>query len=186
MSHEVTRILKEWRDGDRKAAERLFPLVYEQLRQRAKFFLDGERNNHTLQPTALVHEVYLKMVDDSRMPAEDRSHFYAIASRVMRQILVDHARRNNAEKRGGSLERVTFEESTIIVGCSPRDIIGVDEALNRLEQVDQRKARVVEMRFFGGLTEQEIAATLGVTQKTVQRDWQFAKIWLFRELSNGT
>ena len=185
MPHEVTEILDKWRDGDPDAAERLFPLVYDELKQRARYFLSGERLDHTLQPTALVHEAYIRMAGDAQMPAEDRGHFYAIASKVMRRILVDHARRHNAEKRGGAMERVTFEESTVIAGSSAAEIVDLDDALHRLEELDERKCRVVEMRFFGGLSEQEVAESLGVTSKTVQRDWQFAKLWLFRELSNA-
>lgn len=185
MSHEVTEILHDWRRGDQEAAERLFPLVYDELKQRARYYLSGERSDHTLQPTALVHEAYIRMAGDSLMPAEDRGHFFAIASKVMRRILVDHARRHNASKRGGATECVAFEESTIIAGSSSAEIVDLDDALQRLEEIDERKGRVVEMRFFGGLSEQEVANSLGITTKTVQRDWQFAKLWLFRELTNG-
>ncbi len=182
-NHDVTGILHEWRTGDKSAAERLFPLVYDELKRQARRYLSRERSDHTLQPTALVHEAYLKMVDQTVLSAENRTHFFAIASRVMRQILVDHARRHNAEKRGGAARRFSIEDLDILPEQSAADILELDEALQKLEAIDERKASVVDMRFFGGLKEIEIAEVLGVTEKTVRRDWQFAKLWLFRELS---
>lgn len=183
QAHEVTQILQDWRRGDRQAAERLFPLVYDELKRQARIYLSRERRDHTLQPTALVHEAYLKMIDQSSLAVENRVHFYAIASRVMRQILVDHARGHNAEKRGGAAERFSLEDINILPDQSAADLLELDEALAKLEQIDERKCRVVDMRFFGGLTESEIAEVLGVTDKTVRRDWQFAKLWLYRELT---
>lgn len=183
-SHEVTAILREWRAGSEDAAGRLFPLVYDELRRRAAHYLCGERVNHTLQPTALVHEAYLKLVDQASFGAEDRSHFFALASRVIRQVLVDHARSHNAQKRGGSAQRLSLEFSEVSEQAAG-DILDLHEALERLEKLDPRKSRVVDMRFFGGLREAEIAEILGVNEKTVRRDWQFAKVWLYRELSNG-
>lgn len=182
-AHEVTEILQQWRAGDGGAAERLFPLIYDELKRQARNFLRHERADHTLQPTALVHEAYLKMIKQSSVAAENRQHFFAIASRVMRQILVDHARRHNAEKRGGAAERFSIENMDILPEQSAADLLDLDEALQKLEKFDNRKCRVVDMRFFGGLKEKEIAEVIGVTEKTVRRDWHFAKLWLYRELS---
>lgn len=181
--HEVTQILREWSEGDKGAADRLFPIVYDELKRQARVYLNRERLNHTLQPTALVHEAYLRLIDQTILTAENRTHFYAIASRMMRQILVDHARRHKSEKRGGAAERFSIEDLQISTEQSAGDLLELHEALEKLEALDQRKSRVVEMRFFGGLKESEIAEILGVTEKTVRRDWQFAKLWLFRELS---
>ena len=181
-THDVTGILQEWRTGDKSAAERLFPLVYDELKRQARRYLSRERGDHTLQPTALVHEAYLKMVDQTILSAENRTHFFGIASRVMRQILVDHARQHNAEKRGAA-QRFSIEDLDVLPEQSAADILQLDEALQKLEAIDERKASVVDMRFFGGLKEIEIAEVLGITEKTVRRDWQFAKLWLLRELS---
>ncbi len=182
-THEVTEILEKWRGGDKGAAEQLFPLVYDELKRQARNFLWRERSDHTLQPTALVHEAYLKMVDQTNLSAENRSHFFGIASRMMRQILVDHARRHNAEKRGGAAQRFSIEDIDVMPQNAAGDLLELNEALEKLEAIDERKSKVVEMRFFGGMKEAEIAEVLGVTEKTVRRDWQFAKLWLFRELS---
>lgn len=184
-SHDVTQILQDWREGKTDAAERLFPLVYDELKRQARRYLSRERVNHTLQPTALVHEAYLKMIDQTSFALENRAHFFGIASRIMRQILVDHARAYNAEKRGGSAERFSIEDLDILPEQSAGDLIELDDALKKLEAIDARKAQVVDMRFFGGLKDAEIAQVLGVTEKTVRRDWQFAKLWLFRELSQS-
>ncbi|MEP6923934.1 MAG: sigma-70 family RNA polymerase sigma factor [Pyrinomonadaceae bacterium] len=184
-NHEVTQILQEWRDGDKNAAERLFPLVYNELKRQARTFLNRERQDHTLQPTALVHEAYLRMVDQTSLAVENRLHFYAVAARVMRQILVDHARQHKAEKRGGAAERFAIDDLDVLPAQSAADLLELDEALQKLETLDNRKCRVVDMRFFGGLKEDEIAEVLGVNEKTVRRDWQFAKLWLFRELSQN-
>lgn len=183
QSHEVTEILKDWRDGDAGAAERLFPLVYDELKRQARKYLNRERAGHTLQPTALVHEAYLRMVDQSSLAVENRIHFYAVAARVMRQILVDHARAYNAEKRGGAAQRFSLEDIDLPPEQSAADLLDLNDALERLDTIDGRKCQVVEMRFFGGLSEREIAEVLGINEKTVRRDWQFAKLWLFRELS---
>jgi RNA polymerase sigma-70 factor (ECF subfamily) len=181
--HEVTAILQEWQRGDPGAPERLFPLIYDELRRRASYYISRERKDHTLQPTALVHEAYLRMVDQTSPSIENRLHFYAIASRVMRQVLVDHARSRNAEKRGGAAQRLAIDDIQISADHAAGDVLQLNEALGRLEKLDKRKCNVVDMRFFGGLKESEIAAVLGVNEKTVRRDWQFAKVWLYRELS---
>jgi RNA polymerase sigma-70 factor, ECF subfamily len=182
--HEVTEILRDWRRGADDAAEKLFPLVYQELKRRARNYLSHERRDHTLQPTALVHEAYLRMVDQTSPQLEDRAHFYAIASRVMRQILVDHARKHNAEKRGGrSAARYRIDDLELHLETKGPDLVELNEVLRNFERLDPRKGRVVEMRFFGGMKVSEIAEVLGVTEKTVRRDWQFAKLWLYRELS---
>jgi len=185
IGHEVTEILREWQEGDEEAPDRLFPLVYDELRTRAARYLARERTDHTLQPTALVHEAYLRLVEDSSSRAENRLHFFAIASRVMRQVLVDHARSHNAEKRGGAAARMSIDSVEIGSEEVLGDILQLDEALERLGTLDKRKLDVVEMRFFGGLKETEIAEILQVNEKTVRRDWQFAKVWLYQELANG-
>jgi len=183
--HEVTEILQEWREGKRDASERLFPLVYDELKRQARRHLSRERSDHTLQPTALVHEAYLRMIDQSSLVVENRTHFFAFASRVMRQILVDHARQHKTEKRGGAAQRFSIADLDLLPQQSAGDMIELDEALQKLEAIDKRKCSVVDMRFFGGLKENEIADVLGVTEKTVRRDWQFAKLWLYRELSSA-
>ena len=185
MENEVTQILRDWQSGDKSAAERLFPLVYDELKRQARKYLRRERVNHTLQPTALVHEAYLRLIDQTGLTAETRTHFFAVAARLMRQILVDHARTRNAEKRGGAAERFSIEDIEILPDQSAADLLELDEALQRLEAIDERKCRVVDLRFFGGLSENEIAEVLGVSEKTVRRDWHFAKLWLFRELSQN-
>jgi len=182
-SNEVTEILREWQSGDKAAPERLFPIVYDELRRRAANYLARERRDHTLQPTALVHEAYLRMVDQTSPSLQNRLHFYAIASRVMRQVLVDYARSHNTLKRGGAAQRLSSEELDLLSDDAMGDLVQLDDALKRLHELDERKAKVVDMRFFGGMKEAEIAAALDVNEKTVRRDWQFAKLWLYRELS---
>jgi RNA polymerase sigma-70 factor, ECF subfamily len=183
MGHEITRLLYEWKEGDQTAIDRLFPLVYEELRRQARGYLRKERSGHTLQPTALVHEVYLRMLKLDHAGLEDRSHFYAISAITMRRILVDHAREIAAEKRGGQMQRVTFQNLQVANEDKAVDLLELDAALDGLAKIDERKARIVEMIFFGGLSQKEIADVLDITEKTVQRDWQFSKLWLYRELN---
>lgn len=183
--NEVTLILRRWRDGEREAAEQLFPIVYDELRRLARSYISRERSDHTLQPTALVHEAYMRMVDQSLPSVEDRVHFFALSARVMRQVLVDYARAKNAEKRGGAAHRLSIDDIELSGEQTAGDLLQLNDALDRLEQIDERKARVVDMRFFGGLGEAEIADVLGVSEKTVRRDWQFSKLWLYRELSQA-
>lgn len=181
--HEVTAILQEWRAGNRAASERLFPLVYDELKRQARKHLSRERPEHTLQPTALVHEAYLKIVDQTSPAIENRVHFFAFASRIMRRILVDHAREHKAAKRGGAAQRLSVADIDLLPDQGAADMLELDAALQKLETIDKRKSQVVDMRFFGGLKEIEIAEALGVNEKTVRRDWQFAKLWLYRELT---
>lgn len=182
---EVTRLLDEVREGDRGAFDRLFPLVYQELRKIAAGRLAGARRDHTLAPTAVVHEAYLKMVAQKGVPWQSRAHFFAIAARAMRQILIDHARRKQAVKRGGDLQPTTLGDEPLGLEIPVDELLALDEALDRLAALDPRLRRVVELRFFGGLQEKEVAEVLGVTTRTVQRDWTKARAWLYKELYPG-
>lgn len=184
-SHEVTRLLRDWSGGDAGAAEQLMPLVYEELRRLARSYLRRERSDHTLQPTALVNEAYLKLIDQSRVSWQDRHHFYGIAAQMMRRVLVDHARAHAAEKRGGALGKVSLEDANVSTGERAAELIELDDALHRLAEVFPRKGKVVELRFFGGFSIEETAAILGVSDKTVMREWESAKLWLYRRMDDG-
>jgi len=177
----VTTLLRAWSRGDQGAFEQLTPLVYDELRRRARQYLRAERPNHTLRPTALVHEVYLRLAGLDQVDWQDRAHFFALAARQMRRILVDSARARKYQKHGGGTVNVTFDEAFAVAARHP-DLVALDDALSALTAQDERKARVVELRFFGGLTNEEIAAELGISTDTVTRDWQMAKLWLHREL----
>jgi RNA polymerase sigma factor (TIGR02999 family) len=185
VDHDVTGLLVAWREGDATAVDRLFPLVYQELRRIAHRQLSHERPDLTLGTTALVHEAYLKLVDQTRAQWADRSQFFAISARAMRRILVDHARQHLAGKRGGRRERVNLDEETLSLDQRADLLVAVDEALDRLRSVDERASRVVECRFFGGFTEEETAAALGITDRTVRRDWARAKGWLYDALREG-
>lgn len=182
---EVTRILNSWRAGDPDAAEKLMPIVYEELRRLARSYLRQERVDHTLQATALVHEAYVRLVDKAAVSWQNRAHFYGIAAKLMRRILVDHARARNAEKRGGLVEKVCLDEARDLPPAGANDLVALDGALQELAQIYPRKSEVVELKFFGGLEAEEIATVLQVSPKTVLRDWQFAKLWLCRQLGGG-
>lgn len=182
-THNVTALLTEWRGGNGEAAEKLLPLVHAELRRIAKRHMAGERPDHVLQATALVNEVYLRLVDIHRMQWQDRAHFFAMAARLMRRVLVDFARAQRNQKRGGDLQRVTFDQNLPVAVETPDDLIAIDNALQALTAQYERKGRVVELRFFGGLSVEETAEVLGVSQETVLRDWKFAKNWLLRELT---
>lgn len=182
---DVARLLRAWSGGDSKALDQLTPIVYDELRRLARHYLRGERQDHSLQTTALVHEAYLRLVDHTRMEWQDRAHFFAVSAQVMRRILVDHARRRNV-KRGRGLRRVSLEAATLIGGDRPTDLVALDDALTSLAERDPRKAQVVEMRFFGGLSVEESAEVLGVSSVTVMREWRTAKAWLYRELASGS
>jgi RNA polymerase sigma factor (TIGR02999 family) len=181
----VTDLLLAWRDGDEQALEALMPLVHHELRRLARRHMKGERAGHTLQTTALVNEAYLRLVDLTRVQWHDRAHFLAMAARLMRRVLVDHARSRAYAKRGGGEPPVTFDESLALIGQARPDLVALDDALVALAALDARKGRVVELRFFGGLTVRETADVLGVSQETVLRDWRLAKVWLLRELSGN-
>jgi RNA polymerase sigma factor (TIGR02999 family) len=183
-SHNVTQMLKEWSEGDAKVLDNLMPLVYEELRRQASRFLRKERANHTLQTTALIHEAYLKLIDQKSVEWQNRSHFFAIASVAMRRILVDYARERHREKRGGSAENLPLDEALQISSDEKSvDLIALDEALNRLAEFDKRQAKVVELRYFSGLSIDETAEILGVSNATVRLDWNLAKAWLKQEIT---
>ena len=181
---EVTRLLQAWKAGDEGALERLMPLVYDELHRLARRHMAAEQTGHPLQTTALVHEVYLRLVDANTIDWQNRAHFYAICSRLMRRILIDFARSRNYQKRGPNFAHIQLEEAATISANVGSELLAVDEALKQLATIDTRKGEVVEMRFFGGLTVEEIAAALSVSPETVMRDWKLAKAWLLRELSH--
>jgi RNA polymerase sigma factor (TIGR02999 family) len=178
----VTQLLRAWRGGDREALDRLMPLVYEELHRLASRSMRGERSDHTLQTTALVHEAYLRLAG-AEVEWRDRVHFFATAARVMRRILVDHAKAKRRRKRGGGAKKVSLDQVALVGPEPPQDLLALDEALSRLEARDERKCRVVECRFFAGMTHEETAAALGVSPATVDRELRMAKAWLSRELS---
>jgi RNA polymerase sigma factor (TIGR02999 family) len=180
---DVTQILRNWSEGDEAASDDLMPLVYEELRRLARDYLRRERADHTLQPTALVHEAYLRLVDDKRVTWQDRAHFYGIAARLMRRILVDHARARNTQKRGGLQRKVLLDEATDLSPAGTPDLVALDDALHDFAAIYPRKSKVVELKFFGGLEAAQIANLLQVSEKTVLRDWSFAKLWLCRQLN---
>jgi len=186
--HAVTRLLEQARAGEPEALNRLLPLVYDHLRAMAGRMLHGERAAHTLRPTALVHEAYIRLVDQ-RGGWQDRAHFFAIAAQAMRRILVDHARAHRASKRGGIAERISLDDTADRAGereVALEDVLEVDSALSALEALDPAAARIVELRYFGGLTIQETAAAMGLSPATVKREWSAARAWLYRRLSGGT
>ena len=182
LSQNITHLLKEWSDGDERALDRLTPLVYEELRQQAARYLRRERTGHTLQTTALINEAYLRLIDARNVHWQSRAHFFAIAANVMRRVLVDHARRRDAEKRGGAQLRLTLDEKLVVAPTTDVDVLAIDEALNKLSTIDPQQALVVELRFFSGLSVEETAAALGVSPATVKRDWSVARAWLRREI----
>jgi RNA polymerase sigma factor (TIGR02999 family) len=185
LRHEVTQILHDWSGGDAAAPERLMPLVYDEMRRLARSFIVRERGGHTLQPTALVHEAYVRLVDQSRVNWQNRAHFYGIAASMMRRVLIDHARAHATGKRGGATIRLSLDDVQVPVEERAASLVALDEALGRLAEVSERQAKIVELRFFGGLTDEEIAEVLGVSTRTVLRDWKTARLWLFRELSRN-
>jgi len=186
QQHELTGLLQAWRGGDRAALDRLISLVHAELHRLAHFYMARERPGHILQTSALVNEAYLRLIDASRVDWRDRAHFFAVAATIMRQVLMQYARMRHARKRGGSAVRVEFNEAFVPSPEQDADLIALDEALNGLARTDPREAKVVELRFFGGLSEEETAHVLGVSDRTVRRDWDHAKVWLLRELKCGT
>ncbi len=183
---EVTRILRAWSSGDPRALDRLIPLVYGELRRLASRYLRKERPDHTLQPTALVHEAYLRLVGQRRVSWQNRAHFFGVAAQLMRRILVDHARRRLATKRRGQTARGQPQPADWPSDHRPEDLLAVDEALDRLSVMDPRQGRVVELRFFSGLPVEETAVVLGISPATVKREWSIAKAWLSREFRRGS
>jgi RNA polymerase sigma factor (TIGR02999 family) len=179
---QVTQIVNKITAGDKLAAEQLFPLLYDEFRKLARRYLKNEAFGHTLEPTALVHEAYLKMVDQTRVEWHGKTHFFAVGAQAMRRILVDHARRRHRVKRGGGRLRITLDESLAISTEKSEDLLALDEALSKLAEVDPRQATIVELRFFGGLSVAEVAEVLGVSKRTVEGEWTMVRAWLRREL----
>src|SRR6266550_5397264 len=184
-SRGVTGLLQAWGQGDEQALQKLIPLVYEQLRTAARRYMAGERPGHTLQTTALIHETYLRLVDIRQVKWQDRVHFMAICSQLMRRILIDFARSRRYKKRGGGAPHVDFDEALAVTSEPDISLLALDDALNRLALVDARKSRVVELRFFGGLSVKDTAEVMKVSADTVMRDWKLAKMWLLRDLGGG-
>jgi RNA polymerase sigma factor (TIGR02999 family) len=182
-SHEVTKLLKNWGAGDESAPDKLMPLVYDELRRLARRYMRREKPGHTLQTSALVHEAYVRLVGQTKIQWESRAHFFGIAARLMRQILVDQARRRNFAKRGGAAAiRVSLTEAASVAEEQSASVIALHDALNNLEKIDPRKSRIVELRFFGGMSIEETAEALKVSPGTVMRDWTFARAWLRKEM----
>lgn len=181
-SHDVTRLLARWTDGDESALQHLVPIVHDELRRLARRQMAGERPGHTLEPTALVNEAYLRLVNLKQMQWQNRAHFFAMGARLMRRILVDFARSRGYQKRGGGAKQVSFTQALSVAEGQPTDVVALNDALEALAHLDERKSRVVELRFFGGLSVDETAEVLDVSRETVKRDWKFAKMWLLRHL----
>ena len=184
-SQPVSELLVRWRAGDREALEKLVPLVYKELREIAHYHLQRERPGHTLQSAALVHEAYLRLADQQPFEADNRAHFLAVASRLMRQILVDYARSHAAAKRGADL-RVELDAALVLPHERSAEVIALDDALKALTQMDEQQGQIVELRFFGGLSIEEIGEVLGISRSTVKREWNVAKAWLLREMRRGS
>jgi RNA polymerase sigma factor (TIGR02999 family) len=182
----VTQLLVDWSKGDLAAREALLPLVYDELRRLAASYLRRERPDHTLQPTALVHEAYLRLVEERRVDWQGRSHFFGVSAKLMRRILVDHARGHLAEKRGGGLPKVPITEAIAMSRERPADLLALDESLTKLAELDAQQGRVVELRVFAGLSVEETAEALGISPATVKRDWTVAKAWLAREIQQAS
>jgi RNA polymerase sigma factor (TIGR02999 family) len=181
---DISALLRAWSDGDQSALERLTPIVYDELRRLARRYMKRERPGHSLQTAALVNEAYMRLVDYERMQWQNRAHFFAVSSQLMRRILVDHARRHNL-KRGGGVQHVSLDEAAVVGGDQDADLVALDNAMDALLRIDPRKVQVVEMRFFGGLSVEETAEVLKVSTITVKRDWRAARAWLYRELTGG-
>lgn len=180
---EVSQLLRAWSDGDKAAFDKLLPLIYEELRQMAKRYMDRQQVGHTLQTTALIHEAYLRLVDQPEARWQNRAHFFGVAATAMRHILVDHARTRQAAKRGGAAQQVTLDEAAAVSVERAAELVALADALESLAAFDRRKSQVVELKYFGGLTVEETAEVLKVSPETVARDWRLARTWLLRELS---
>jgi RNA polymerase sigma factor (TIGR02999 family) len=183
MPENVTQLLVNWRNGDKSALDQLMPIIYDELHRLAKRYMSRERRNHTLQTTALVNEAYLRLMGQGQAEWQNRAHFFGVAAQVMRHVLVDHARSRQYAKRGGEANRVTLDDNLAISQEDQIEVLALDEALNRLAALDERKSRIVELRYFGGLSVEETAEVLELSAITVKRDWLKAKAWLYRELS---
>ncbi len=180
--HEITQLLAEWSNGNQTALDKLYPLVYDELHKMARRYMNRERQGHTLQTTALIHEAYVRLVDQKQVHWQNRAHFFAISARIMRRILIDHARRHDYAKRGGGAQKISLDETAIMAVEPASGLVLLDEALNRLGEIDPRRSQVVELRYFGGLNNEEIAGVLKISENTVTRDWNMARAWLYQEL----
>jgi RNA polymerase sigma-70 factor (ECF subfamily) len=183
--HEITQLLAEWSEGNQAALDKLYPLVYNELRRLAHGYLRRERKGHTLQTTALINEAYLRLVDQKHVHWANRSHFFGISAQIMRRILIDHARRYDYSKRGGGARRISLNEGAVVAKQRARELLMLDEALDSLAKIDPRRSQVVELRYFGGLNNVEIAEVLKISENTVTRDWNMARAWLYQELSGS-
>jgi len=183
--HEITQLLAEWSEGNQAALDQLYPLVYNELRRLAHGYLRRERKGHTLQTTALINEAYLRLVDQKHVHWANRSHFFGISAQIMRRILIDHARRYDYAKRGGGAQRISLDEAALVAKQRGRTLLLLDEALKSLAKIDPRRSQVVELRYFGGLNNEEIAGVLKISENTVMRDWNMARAWLYQELSGS-
>jgi RNA polymerase sigma factor (TIGR02999 family) len=186
MSADVTQLLADWSQGKEQAFEQLAPVVYDELRRLAARYLRRERSNHTLQPTALVHEAYLRLIDQSRIEWQNRAHFFGVAAQMIRRILVDHARAHQAAKRGAGVAHFAIDDAFDAAAPRDLDLVALDDALGTLATLDPQQSRVIELRFFGGLSIEETAAVLDVSPATVKREWAAARAWLYRELSRDS
>jgi RNA polymerase sigma factor (TIGR02999 family) len=183
--HQITQLLAEWSGGNQAALDELYPLVYEELHRLARRYMSRERKGHTLQTTALINEAYVRLVDQRNVRWANRSHFFAISAQIMRRILIDHARRHAYAKRGGGAQQVSLEEVAMVAREAGSDLIKLDEALKILAKMDPRRCHVVELRYFGGLSNEEIAGVLKVSENTVTRDWNLARAWLYQQLTGS-
>ena len=183
QANEITEQLIAWSKGDETALDALIPAVYQELRRMADYYLRGENVGHSLQPTALVHEAYLRLIDQTKVDWQNRAHFFGVAAQMMRRILVDHAKAKHRVKRGGTATKVSLDETVNLSSDRAAELVALDDALKVLDELDERKSRIVELRYFGGLTVDETAQVLGVSDKTVMRDWNLAKAWLYQQLS---
>lgn len=184
--NDLTQLLHAWRKGDEAARNQLMSLVYDELRRLAGNYLRRERAGHTLQPTALVHEAYLQLIDQSQVSWESRAHFFGAAARLMRRILVDHARAHNAEKRGGGEERLELNEAIGVPEQKDINLLALDDALSELARIDPQQSQIVELRYFGGLSIEETATVLNISPATIKREWSMAKVWLYRQVSRDS
>jgi len=185
QEHEITQLLAEWREGNQTALDQLYPLVYDELHRLARRYMSRERKGHTLQTTALINEAYVRLVDQRRVQWANRSHFFAISAQIMRRILIDHARRYSYAKRGGGARQVSLDETATVVRGNLSEFLRLDEALKSLAELDPRRSQVVELKYFGGLNNDEIAGVLKISKNTVTRDWNMARAWLYRQLTGS-
>lgn len=184
-SKDVTQMLVDWSKGSQEALAQLMPLVYNDLRHLAVHYLQRERPDHTLQPTALVHEAYLRLIDQRSVNWQNRAHFYGVAAQMMRRVLVDYARAHRTEKRGGAAPKLSLDDAIGLSDKKEADLVALDEALTRLAALEPQQSRIVELRFFGGLTVEEVAEVMGISPATIKREWSMAKAWLYREIRTG-